>query len=178
MYYALRASRGTRRVKWTSAMNATYSTLSSAGLPYRHSGVADSPQPFGAQWITSTLAGKKVVIVEDEGITQLQLKKALTKAGLEVVGVAGSGESGVEEVLHERPDIVLMDIKMPGAINGLEATRRILAEFSTCVVMLTAYECFQQEALRLGACGYITKPVDSFSLMPALLKAFNRFSPH
>ena len=68
----------------------------------------------------------------------MHLRKLLTKAGLTVVGYALRGEEGVATVLRERPDLVLMDITMPGEMDGLEAARRILAEFPTCITMVTA----------------------------------------
>ena len=70
------------------------------------------------------LAGKSVVVVEDEGITQMQLRRILRNAGLKVVGSATNGAEGVEVVLRERPDLVLMDIRMPGSFDGLEAARQ------------------------------------------------------
>jgi len=133
------------------------------------------PPPLSGE--DEQLVGRTVVIVEDEGITQLQLKRLLSSAGMRPVGVAGDGASGVATVLRERPDIVLMDVKMPGDIDGLEAARRILAVFSTCIVIVTAYDHYKQEAFALGACGYVTKPVDGASLQPALAAAYKKFKP-
>src|SRR5689334_15170263 len=84
------------------------------------------PKKTHAEEETPILKGKRVVIVEDEGITQMQLRKILTPAGITVVGAAISGPEGVEIVLREKPDLVLMDIRMPGEYDGLEAARRIL----------------------------------------------------
>ena len=78
------------------------------------------------------------MICEDEGITQMQLKRILSQAGLIVAAVAGDGRAGVEAVLREQPDLVLMDIKMP-VMEGLEAARQIRADYPVCLVMLTAY---------------------------------------
>ncbi len=122
------------------------------------------------------LAGKRVVICEDEGITQLQLKRILTHAGLQVVSMAGDGKTGVEAVLREQPDLVLMDIRMPG-MDGLEAARQILAAYRVCIVMLTAFatEEYRQQAAEIGSCGYIVKPVTSQTLLQQLEEAFARF---
>lgn len=123
-----------------------------------------------------SLRGKRAVIVEDEGITQLQLKKILQSEGIEVVGAAGNGKEGVEFVLRERPDFVLMDIRMPD-MDGLEATERILAEYHVCIVMLTAFsdEGYRQRATELGVCGYVLKPVTVETLMPQLKALYHRF---
>ena len=114
------------------------------------------------------LAGRSAVVVEDEGITRLQIRNALTQAGMNVLGVAGDGESGVEMALRLRPDVILMDINLPGDINGIEATRQILLEYNSCVVVLSAYHDFWAEAKEAGVCGYITKPVTYQSLIPQL----------
>jgi two-component system, response regulator PdtaR len=122
------------------------------------------------------LRGKRAVIVEDEGITQLQLKKLLRAEGIQVVGTASNGREGVEFVLRERPDFVLMDVRMP-EMDGLEATERILAEYRVCIVMLTAFsdQEYRQRAGALGACGYVLKPFTAETLVPQLETAYRQF---
>ncbi|HLJ54026.1 MAG TPA: response regulator [Chthonomonadaceae bacterium] len=118
-----------------------------------------------------------MAICEDEGITQMQLRRILTRAGARVVGIAGDGQSGLETVLRERPDVVLMDIKMP-VMDGLEAARQIMAAYPVCIVMLTAYatEEYQREAEALGASGYIVKPITAQTLLPQVQEALERFA--
>lgn len=117
-----------------------------------------------------------MVIVEDEGITIMQLRRALTQEGLKVVGIAGNGQEGVEVVLRERPDLVIMDIKMP-VMNGIEAARRILESYRTCIVMLTAFSTdeYQQQAREIGAGGYILKPITGATLLPQIEAAYRNF---
>lgn len=117
------------------------------------------------------------MIVEDEEITQLQLRRVLTKMGLIVAGTANSGDGGMDVVLRERPDLVLMDIHMPGGIDGLEAARRILAEYHVCIVMITAYavEEYRARAREIGTCGYLLKPVVSDTLLSQLEQAYTHF---
>lgn len=121
-----------------------------------------------------TLQGRRAVIVEDEGITQMQIQRLLTRAGVLVVGTAGNGADGVDRVLQQEPDLVLMDIKMP-LMDGMEATRRILARFRTCIVLLTAYLEYEEQARQLGACGYLVKPISSLTLLPQLQQALHNF---
>src|SRR5918911_4546994 len=76
----------------------------------------------------SGLQGKRAVICEDEAVTQMQLRRALNKAGMAVVGIATNGRDAVEITLRERPDIVLMDIRMP-VMDGIAATRIIMDHY-------------------------------------------------
>lgn len=121
----------------------------------------------------SPLAGKRIVTVEDEGITQLQLRKALTVAGLIVVGQARNGEEGVELILREKPDLATMDINMPG-MDGLEATRQVMEQDATCVLILTSYndEEHRHRAEEVNACGYALKPITSEALIAALERSY------
>lgn len=122
------------------------------------------------------LRNRRVVIVEDEAITQMQLRKICLSAGMQVVGLAADGEQGVQKVLEARPDMVILDINLP-LVDGLSAAERMLKEVSACVVMLTAYdgEEYRQRAEFLGTCAYIIKPVTASSLLPKLQAAFQRF---
>ena len=122
------------------------------------------------------LRGKRVIVCEDEGIMLMQLKRILTQAGLLVVGVADNGEAAIEVVRRERPDLVLMDIRMP-KMDGLTAAERILGSQSVCIVMLTAFseDSYRQQAQEIGTCGYVVKPVVRDNLLPQLLAAYEQF---
>src|SRR5687767_1670491 len=137
--------------------------------------LADQPGPpsSGAGPI---LEGKRVVICEDEAVTQMQLRRALGRAGLQVVGIATNGKEAVETTLREKPDIVLMDIRMP-VMDGITAARRIMEAFPVCMVMLTAFanDGYQEQANQLGAAGYIVKPITSDVLLPLLQEALENF---
>lgn len=130
----------------------------------------------GRKETSCAFTGKRAVIVEDEGITQLQLTRILRSQGIEVVATAANGQEAVEIVLKEHPDFVLMDIRMP-VMDGLEASERILAQLSVCIVMLTAFsdEEYQQRAETLGTCGYVLKPVTVETLIPELEAAYQKF---
>jgi len=123
----------------------------------------------------SILAGKRVVICEDETVIQMQLNRALTRAGLAVVGTAVNGEEAVEVTLRERPDLVLMDILMP-VLDGLEATRRILQTYPVCIIVLTAFPVeHETQALEIGACGYIPKPITRDILLPKVEELYTTY---
>jgi len=122
------------------------------------------------------LEGLRVVVCEDEGITQMQLCRILNKTGLVVAGSAVNGKVAVEMALKERPDIILMDISMP-VMDGLEAAQMILANYPACIIMLTANngEEYLRSAREVGAYSYVDKPVSRDVLVPKLVSVWNDF---
>ena len=103
----------------------------------------------------------RVVIADDQALVRIGFRMILTARGIEVVGEAADGAEAVEAVRRLRPDVVLMDIRMP-AMDGLEATRRILAETPDCrVLMLTTFDLdrYVYAALAAGASGFLLKDV-------------------
>ena len=131
---------------------------------------------WSEQESSEILAGKRVVICEDEGVTQMQIARLLRRAGLLVVGAVNNGQSAVEIVLREKPDLVLMDIRMP-KMDGLEAMRLILSEYPVCIVMVTAFsdDAVREQADRLGSHGYLVKPIIGSLLITALEKSYLTF---
>src|SRR2546423_403173 len=126
-----------------------------------------------AKTYASPLDGKRVLVCEDEGVVQMQIGRALSQAGMEVIGGAVNGKEGVDMALAERPDLILMDLNMP-VIDGMEAARRIIAGYNPCLVVLSAYGDgdLRKRAKEIGACGYIVKPVTAESLLPQLESAY------
>jgi YesN/AraC family two-component response regulator len=127
---------------------------------------------------SASLLGERVIICEDEGISQMQLKRALSISGLEVVGTARNGRDGVELALKERPSLILMDIRMP-VMDGLEASRLILKHYQPCIVMLTAFSDseYRRQAFEIGTAGYVVKPVTGETLLPQLEAAWRTHHP-
>jgi response regulator NasT len=125
------------------------------------------------------LKGARVVIAEDQGLTQLHLRKILNAEGLDVVGVASNGKEALDLVLQHKPEIVLMDVRMP-IMDGLEASRLILEKYHVCIVILTAFseEDYRREAMELGVSNYVLKPVSSDTLIPQIATALERFNRH
>jgi two-component system, response regulator PdtaR len=111
----------------------------------------------------------RILVAEDETIIRLDLKDLLERAGFEVCAEARDGEEAVELARSERPDLALMDVKMP-RLDGIEAAKRILEERPIPIVMLTAYG--QQElvarAAEAGVFGYLVKPFREQDLLPAI----------
>jgi two-component system, response regulator PdtaR len=118
----------------------------------------------------------RVVIAEDEAIIRLDLKESLEEEGYEVVGEAGRGDQAIELVRELRPDLVILDIKMPG-VDGLTAATTIAAERLCAVLMLTAFSQREiiEEARDAGALAYLVKPFQKNDLIPAIEVAIGRF---
>jgi two-component system, response regulator PdtaR len=119
----------------------------------------------------------RVVIAEDEAIIRLDLKEILEEEGYEVVGESGRGDEAVELVRAQNPDLVILDIKMPG-LDGLAAAREITAERRAAVLILTAFSQRDliDQARDAGALAYLIKPFQKSDLLPAIEIALGRFA--
>lgn len=119
----------------------------------------------------------RVLIAEDEALIRLDLAEMLDEAGYEVVAQAGDGEEAVERAREHRPDLVIMDVKMP-RLDGIAAASLIAAERIAPVVMLTAFSQrdLVERARNAGAMAYLVKPFTMSDLMPAIEIAMSRFA--
>jgi response regulator NasT len=117
------------------------------------------------------------VIAEDEAIVRLDLKEIMEEEGYEVVGETGRGDEAVELVRQHRPDLAILDVKMPGA-DGLTAAREINAERLCAVLILTAFSQRDliEQARNAGALAYLVKPFQKSELLPAIEMALGRFA--
>ncbi len=116
-------------------------------------------------------AATRILIVDDHQLAREGLKAVLAGPDIEIVDMAASGEDAVEQVRLHQPDIVLMDIRLGAGIDGLEATRQIVAlGLGTRVLMLTLHEmpAYVREALAAGAAGYILKDAAIAELKAAI----------
>ena len=118
----------------------------------------------------------RVVIAEDEAITLLDLTESLEAEGYIIAGEAGRGDEAVELARTLNPDVVILDIKMPG-LNGIEAARIISEEHIAAVLLLTAFSQRDliQEASQAGALAYLVKPFQRSELVPSIELAVGRF---
>ena len=119
------------------------------------------------------MTAKKVMVVDDSRMVHLQMIKLLEGSGYEVAFSCQDGESAIETYRREHPDLVTMDILMPG-MDGLEAAKAILEEDPGArIVMVSslAYDDTIQEAEQAGTRGFLYKPFDRETLLAALDKA-------
>ena len=125
----------------------------------------------------TTSAATRVVIAEDEAIIRLDLKELLEEEGYQVVGETGRGDEAIELVREQRPDLVILDIKMPG-LDGLSAARHVAGERMAAVLILTAYSQrdLVEQARDAGALAYLVKPFQKSDLIPAIEIALGRFA--
>jgi len=117
-----------------------------------------------------TMARTKVLIVEDEMLIALQLRQSLAKAGFEVCGSVGDGETAIERSRKSLPDVILMDIRLSGEMDGIEAARRIL-EFSKVVLIFTTGHtdaALRARAEALKPAAFLIKPVEIQKLAGAI----------
>ncbi len=112
------------------------------------------------------MAGESIIIIEDEGLVALALKQCLTLLGYHVLAVAATGEEAIRQTSAERPDLVLMDIRLKGDTDGIDLAYWIRQTFRIPVVFLTAHsdEKTLERAKKAEPFGYIIKPFDENSL--------------
>jgi response regulator NasT len=111
----------------------------------------------------------KILIAEDETIIRLDLRELLERAGFDVCAEARDGVEAVDLAESTRPDLAILDVKMP-RLDGIEAARRILEERAIPIVMLTAYgqDELVSRAVEAGVFGYLVKPFRESDLLPAI----------
>ena len=122
------------------------------------------------------MSSLRIIIADNESIIRMDLRELLMEAGHEVVAEAGDGRKAVEMARRHRPDLVIMDIKMP-EMDGLAAARIISDEKIAPVLLLTAYSQREivDKAKESGVLAYLVKPVKEENLFPAMEIALSRF---
>src|SRR5688572_10403328 len=119
----------------------------------------------------------RILIAEDEAIIRLDLREMLEEEGYDVVGEAGDGETALKLTEDLRPDLAILDIRMPG-MDGLTAAAKINEEELLAVLILTAYSQrdLVDQANKAGAMAYLVKPFDKHDLIPAVEVAMARWA--
>ncbi len=118
----------------------------------------------------------RILVVEDEGIVAQEIKSRLEKSGYSVCGVVHDGPTAIVQAGEMRPDLVLMDIRLKGEMDGVDAAGRIRDRFNLPVVYLTAYTdpATLKRAKAVEPFGYVVKPFDTRSLMVSIEIALHR----
>jgi two-component system, response regulator PdtaR len=121
--------------------------------------------------------GRRVVIAEDETLIRMDLAEMLGEEGYDVVGQAGDGARAIELAEELRPDLVIVDVKMP-VLDGIAAAERIAGQRIAPVVILTAFSQRElvERARDAGAMAYLVKPFSKGDLVPAIEMAVSRFA--
>jgi AmiR/NasT family two-component response regulator len=119
----------------------------------------------------------RVLVAEDEALIRLDLREMLEEEGYDVCGEAGDGASAVRLAHELRPDLVILDVKMP-VLDGISAAEQIVGERIAPVVILTAFSQrdFIARAREAGAMAYLVKPFQKKDLLPTIEMAVSRFS--
>ncbi|GAB7003802.1 response regulator [Nocardioides sp. AN3] len=120
---------------------------------------------------------RTVVIAEDEVLIRMDLAEMLAEEGYDVVGQAGDGQAAIELAQKHKPDLVILDVKMP-VLDGISAAEAIARQRIAPVVMLTAFSQRElvERARDAGAMAYLVKPFTASDLVPAIELAVSRFS--
>lgn len=128
----------------------------------------------------NTTAAARILIVEDERLIAVDLQKRLTRLGYSVVALAASGMEAIQKALALRPDLVLMDIRLQGEMDGVEAAQQILASAAIPVVFMTAY--VDEETLRrvraTSPWGCLYKPFTPHQVQATLAHVLSGQSPN
>lgn len=118
----------------------------------------------------------RIIIADDESLIRLDLREMLTHLGYDVIGEAGDGRTALDLARKLRPDLVIMDIKMPD-VDGIAAAEDLTRERIAPVVLLTAYsdQGLVERAKEAGVVGYVVKPFREAELMPVIELSMTRF---
>nr|MBS0021402.1 response regulator [Gammaproteobacteria bacterium] len=125
---------------------------------------------------TTTNKNNRILIAEDEAIVAVDIQSQLEAVGYRVLAVATSGQEARDQALEMRPDMVLMDIRLSGPLDGIDAAQAIRRKLDIPIVFLTAYADQEtlQRAKATGPCGYLVKPFNERDLYATLEIALHK----
>jgi two-component system, response regulator PdtaR len=127
--------------------------------------------------MTTQQPARRILVAEDEAIIRMDLREMLEEEGFDVVGEAADGRTAVDLARQHNPDLVILDIKMPG-MNGIRAAEIITRDRIAAVVILTAFSQrdLAAQAAQAGAMAYVVKPFQKSDLLPAIEVALERYA--
>jgi AmiR/NasT family two-component response regulator len=139
--------------------------------------VTTAGEPVVADPVPADRPRRRALVVEDEALIRMDVVETLRDAGFDVVGEAGDGEQAVALATELKPDIVVMDVKMP-VLDGISAAERIGKAHLAPVVLLTAFSQTElvERARDAGAMAYVVKPFSPADLLPAVEIAISRYA--
>lgn len=139
--------------------------------------VTTAGEPVEPEAVPADRPKRRALVVEDEALIRMDVVETLREAGYEVVGEAGDGEQAVALATELKPDIVVMDVKMP-VLDGISAAERIGKAHLAPVVLLTAFSQTElvERARDAGAMAYVVKPFSPADLLPAVEIAISRYA--
>jgi CheY-like chemotaxis protein len=119
---------------------------------------------------------KRIIIVEDEGIVAMDISKCLSSLGYEIAFIADTGEKILERIETEPADLILMDVELKGAINGLETAKTLKEKYDTPIIFLTAFEDegTLEKINKLSSDGYLVKPFEDENLKITIERILNK----
>lgn len=122
------------------------------------------------------MSAERILVVEDEGIISLDIQNRLRSAGYIIAGAASSGQEAIEQAISLQPDLILMDIKLQGQLDGIEAAHQIVSRLNTPIIYLTAYadEETLKRARATAVFGYLLKPFKERELVVTVEMALAR----
>lgn len=134
-------------------------------------------RPAAEKTPTGAAKARRAVVAEDEALIRMDVVETLKEAGFDVVGEAGNGEEAVALATELKPDVVVMDVKMP-VLDGISAAEQIMKAHLAPVVMLTAFSQTElvERARDAGAMAYVVKPFSPADLLPAVEIAISRYA--
>ncbi|MFG3255644.1 ANTAR domain-containing response regulator [Streptomyces sp. NPDC048172] len=149
--------------------------MSTADVPEPETTPTAEAEPGGSEHVPPTTT--RVVIAEDEALIRMDLKEMLEEEGYTVVGEAGDGQAALELAREHRPDLCILDVKMP-VLDGISAAEKIAEESIAPVLMLTAFSQRElvERARDAGAMAYLVKPFSKSDVVPAIEMAVSRFT--
>ena len=126
------------------------------------------------------MAPPRILVVEDDAIIAMEIAERLNRMSYGVAGIVPTGEEAIARAVQEQPDLVLMDIRLHGEMDGTEAARRITAQMDIPVIYITAYsdQKTREQARRGESYGYIVKPFNDQQLLCAIDMAFSNHTLH